>query len=196
MRYTTAGDGESYQGAFVTFPAATLNDDPAGLINSSYPTPGLTTAQSPVLHGVPEAEAPFYDAAEERWLPAGAGQTSPDGAVYAYGTNTSSIRVVTVGTGGEQTVTVRTPTDSGAGIVVEDFDGTSAYFALNSILGHPQGIWRIEVATAGVESMVQVSNVFAVRDGSAGLDFWILTTRISRNYLRAARGCSSTAPRR
>src|SRR5690242_5446502 len=69
-----------FAGGFISFPSGTYQADPNGAITGS-PTGVSVTAASPVLHGTGSS---FYDLAMKRWLPAGVGQTSPDGRSYAY----------------------------------------------------------------------------------------------------------------
>lgn len=131
----------------------------------------LATAQSPVLRGNPYGSTPFYDAQLNRWLPVAPEQISPDGTAYAYATNTPTIQVVSVADGTTTSITVKTPSDTATGIVVEGFDGRNAYFSLGSIEGHPTGMWKIDVTSGAVTALVQVTDVFAVREGSAWVGY-------------------------
>ncbi|HMC69806.1 MAG TPA: hypothetical protein VKJ07_11685 [Mycobacteriales bacterium] len=174
------GDGTtlSFQGGFITFPAATFAADPRGKLITSPAGDVVTTTESPVLRGPTEVSRPYYDAAEDRWLPIAAAKTSPDGASYAYATTGAAsadgvtFHVVSVASGAERTITVPVPNVGAAnGADVEDFDGTSIYFAVTQVEGYPTGVWRLETGTGKVSAMQRVENVFAVRNGSAYIGY-------------------------
>ena len=175
IRETIGSDSTSYQGGFITFPAATFTPDPAGLINSNQQTLALTTSAGPALSGVPQAGQPFYDAAANRWVPAGAGQTSPDGASYAYGISDaagSTIHVVSVASATERTFKITVPSPATQPeIQVKDFDGRSAYYVLQPPDGYPRGTWRLDTSTGQMFPMAQLDNVLAVRAGSAWIGY-------------------------
>jgi hypothetical protein len=163
-----------FPGGFITFPAATLTWDPAGLITDDISSGLLRTAQAPVLTGQPSPGTglPFYDAAAQRWLPVGPGETSPDGSQYAYayppaGGSTSSrvaqIHVVDVASAVDRTFSVAPPTPGGW-IQVADFDGAGIYFTSSDQMSF-YGLWRLDVATGHVMSVAQVSYVEVVRAG-------------------------------
>src|SRR5262249_42471229 len=91
---------------------------------------------------------------------------------YAYAFDgRGTIHVVSVATGADRSVAVHTPADTAAGIQVEDFDGRYADFGVFSTSGHPHGIWRIDLTGAAVTPLAQVSDVFAVRNGSAWIGY-------------------------
>jgi hypothetical protein len=90
---------------------------------------------------------------------------------YAYGTKTGTIHVVSVADGTNRSIAVTTPKDTSPGIVVEEFDGRNAYFSLGSITGRPAGMWRIDVTSGSITPLAQVTDVFAVRDGSAWIGY-------------------------
>lgn len=173
VTFETGGDGITYQGGFINFPAATYTEDPRGLIIATYPSGVLATRQTPVLNGKLEENAtPFFDAATGRWLPSGAGQASPDGLSYAYVTApdaaTVFIHVVDVAHATEKTFHITVP-NVGAenGVVVEDYDGAGVDFAVSRVESYPVGVWRLDVASGRVTALASVSDVLGVRQGFA-----------------------------
>ena len=175
-RSTSGGDFVSYQGGFVTFPQGVWQPDPAGVISSGYVTADFFSTTSPSLRGIPETGPPFYDLAMKRWVPVGAGQASPDGARYAYGSLTASnrdsslrIHVVDVRTASDREFTVPAITGFGAqiGALVEDFDGASVYFSSQQAQGPPLGVWRLDVASGAVTELTSSAGIAAVRGGYA-----------------------------
>jgi hypothetical protein len=145
------------------------------LITDNISSSLLTTAQAPVLTGQtsPGTGLPFYDAATQRWLPVGPGETSPDGSHYSYAVNppvggsTSSgvaqIHVVDVASAIDRTFSVAPPTPGGW-IQVADFDGAGIYFTSSDQTSF-DGVWRLDVATGHVTTVAQVSYVEAVKAG-------------------------------
>lgn len=172
---TTGGDGITYQGGFITFPAGTYAEDPTGQINVVYGQGGFATKQAPVLSGVLNYnETPFYDAAARRWVPSAAAYAAPDGASYAYATvgDISAlgavIHIVTVGSGSEKTFHWTIP-NVGApnGVQVMDYDGAGVYLVVTEFEQYPVGVWRMDVSTGTVTALAQAGAVMAVRAGYA-----------------------------
>lgn len=167
------GDYASYKGSSISFPQATLQADPAGLIANEDLAGGFATSAKPVLHGTLQTGAPFYDLAKKRWVPVGAGQSSPDGSSYAYGVMNASgaaasfaIHVVTVSSGADRIFTVPTTPDvGGAGAWVGDFDGSSVYFSSQQQMGPPAGVWRLDIASGAVRQLSKVLSVAAIGGG-------------------------------
>src|SRR5713226_8151563 len=101
-----------FTGGFISFPSATYQADPNGVLSGS-PDNSYTTKASPVLHG--SGGWPFYDLAMRRWLPAGPGQTSPDGRSYAYivpaapSSKPTAVHVVQVATGSDHVISIGLP---------------------------------------------------------------------------------------
>ena len=175
VRWGTSGaDYLSYQGGFVTFPSATYQADPMGVIHTDSLTPNFVTEATPTLHGLPRTGPPFHDLAKKRWVPAAAAQTSPDGAFYAYsplviGSNPetpSVIHVVDIGNGKERAFAVPTPFH----LLITEFDGAGVYFSSIQPMGPPQGVWRLDIATGSVSQLLKDSGVAMVRGGYAWLN--------------------------
>ena len=175
VKSTSGGDYSSFAGGFMTFPPATFEADPKGVVSSEYLAQDFVTTAAPVLHGSPQTGPPYYDLAQKRWIPAGAGQSSPDGASYAYSTPNSinsadpfHIHVVDIAQATEKVFTVATPNvGTPNGIQVADFDGAGVYFVVTQFEQYPVGVWRLDVATGTVRALTQVAGVMKVRDGSA-----------------------------
>ena len=177
ITYESGGDGITYQGGFITFPAGTYAADPNGAINSVYQQGGFVTKQAPVLHGVIDSSAsPFFDAGIGRWVPSGAGEASPDGSAYAYATIGASssdgavIHVVDVSSGVEKTYAWAAIPNVGAvsGVQVVDFDGArGVYLVVNQVEAWPVGVWRLDLTTGKVTALARVGNVLGVSHGSA-----------------------------
>lgn len=166
------GDSAGFRGGFIMFPGATFVADPAGVIQ--FHQQELATAATPVLYGVPQAGKPFYDHAMGRWIPAGAGQTSPDGAFYAYPTLGASnseqtrIHVVDVAHGTDRAFVVPTPVGgTTVGVQIGDFDGYYVYFLATQFEQLPSGVWRLDIASGSIRAMAQVTSVMIVRNGYA-----------------------------
>ena len=175
-RSTTGGDFVSYQGGFITFPQGIWQPDPAGVINSEYLQQDFVTTATPVLHGTLHAGPPFFDLALKRWLPAGAGQASPDGRSYAYAVANPSnpgapfvIHVVDVAYGTDRTLTVpRSPEFGDAnGAYLADFDGASVYFSSPQSRGPLVGVWRLDIGSGAVTELTSQPGIAAVRNGYA-----------------------------
>ena len=122
---------------------------------------------------------PFYDLAQQRWVPADAGQASADGAAYAYSTlNTSNpgapfqIHVVQVASASDRIFTVQPGLDSAnaIGAFVSDFDGTYVYFSVRQSKGLQVGVWRLDVRSGAAEQLSKESGVVQIRGGYAWLD--------------------------
>jgi len=176
--YVVGGDSASYRGGFITFPQAGHQPDPAGAITNEDLAGGFVTAAAPVLHGTLQTGPPFYDLARKRWVPAGAGQSSPDGSSYAFGVLNGSnpgapyaIHVVSVASGVDQVFTVPATPDFGGGVGawVGDFDGASVYFSSQQQMGPPMGVWRLDIASGAVHQLSKVFGVAAIRGG----DVWL-----------------------
>jgi len=174
--YTATMGGESalFLGGFVTFPDATQQSDPAGVIRPRYPDDFATTT-APVLYGSGPAS---YDLAQKRWLPVPAAQSSPDGAYYAYGVLHASnprppvtIHVVDVAHATEKIFPVTNQElGSTMGARVTDFDGSNVYFTSVQQQGPPLGAWRLNVATGSVAQLSHLSGVGLVRAGYAWIN--------------------------
>ena len=170
----SGGDYVSYTSGFVSFPAATFQSDPTGGMHSRYMEGGLATDQKPILYGSPQAGPPFYNVAQRRWVPAGAAQSTADGAFYAYGTGLNlikeapSIRVVDVAHATEKTYT---PAGPGMGtptaFFVADFDASGVYFLIYQTDGLAKGVWLMNPTTGGVRALAQVATAMMVRGGFA-----------------------------
>ncbi len=178
MVETTNANPVTFQGGFLTFPGGTFAPDPRGKIVGVIGLDALKTAQSPILTGRMETGPPFYDAALNRWIPAGAGQSSADGAAYAYSTIGDSIsagatiHVVSVASGTERTFKIAIPdVGAAAGLGVEDFDGSGVYFGVEQVENYPAGVWRLDLGSGNITALAQVANVFAVRDGYAWIGY-------------------------
>lgn len=126
---TQNADGSSsFQGGFVTFPRASYQADPNGVV-LAQPSGGYVTKASPVLSAFSFSGPPFYDLAMKRWLPVGSGQTAPDGLSYAYvsprtgGYTWVNVVQVASGTIDINTTTSIVPPPSGVGWQLKDYDG-------------------------------------------------------------------------
>ena len=159
----SGGDYVSYASGFVSFPGATFQSDPTGGMHSRYMEGGLATDQAPTLYGSPQAGPPFYDAAQHRWVPVAAAQSTPDGAFYAYGTGMSlikeapSIRVVDVAHGTEKTFKPVLPgMGTPAGFLVADLDASGVYFLSTDGYAYG-GVWILNPTTGVVRALAQVT---------------------------------------
>lgn len=172
MVETTGSQPVSFQGGFVLLPSATFGPDARGVITSTGGGAVLTTRQTPVLYGAPQAGQPTYDAGQNRWLPVGAAQASADGAIYAYATlGQKTIQVVSVGTGTVRTFNANVTTPGSIGLAVEDVEGSSVYFATVFPDGPAAGVWRLDLSSGTVTQVAQLADVFAVRDGFAWVGY-------------------------
>lgn len=157
-----------FTGGFISFPSGTFRADPNGVISGS-PTGISTTSAKPVLSG---PGGPFYDLALKRWLPVGAGQTSPDGSAYAYlvpgpsGSDPTQVHLVQVATGGDHVITLGPP-PTGVGWEVEDFDGRSVFLSSQPVDQFPTGVWKLDIATGSLHQVTQAGHVLLVQDGTA-----------------------------
>ncbi|MDQ2942070.1 MAG: hypothetical protein M3R21_00170 [Candidatus Dormibacteraeota bacterium] len=179
VRSISGGDYVSFHGGFATFPQASFQADPAGVINSEYLTQGYVTQAGPVLHGFSQTGPPFYDRAAKRWVPVGAAQASPNGAFYAYAELNPThpgapyvIHIVGVANGSDRVFTVPYTPDFGSAIgpFITDFDGASVYFSSSQTMGPPQGVWRLDIATGSVSELSKAFGVAMTRGGYAWLD--------------------------
>jgi len=168
------GDFVSYEGGFLTLPAATYAPDPNGLITSGSSYQTVVTKASPILTGSPQVGPTFYDAAAHRWVPVSAPQSSPDGSSYAYVTigqsssEGATFHIVDVARATEKTFNVAVPNVGAAnGVQVMDYDGSSAYFVVTQVESYPTGVWRLDARTGRVTALSRVANVMAVRGGYA-----------------------------
>lgn len=175
VTFTTGGDGISYQGGFITFPAGTYAVDPGGAINSVYPSGGFVTRQAPALHGQFDGDlSPFFDAATRRWVPSPAADAAPSGASYAYSTMGASssasadIHVVDAARGTEKTFHITVP-NVGApnGIQVVNYDGAGVFFVVRQVESYPVGLWRLDVNNGGIATLSRVTDVMAQTGGFA-----------------------------
>lgn len=176
VRSTQGGDFASYEGGFVTFPQATFQPDPKGVINSEYLQQDFATMAAPVLHGSPNIGPPYYDLAQNRWVPASAGQASPDGASYAYSTSNPSnpnlpyrIHIVDVAHATDRVFAVDNPIGY-IGALVLDFDGSGVYFTNLAAMGLPVGVSRLDLASGYSRQLSAAHGVAMVRGGYAWLD--------------------------
>ncbi len=170
------GEGD-YQGAFITFPAATMATDPSGAFTPVITSNLLKTVQTPVLVGGSGLGAglPFYDAAEHRWLPVSSGQASPDRSHYAYldqsihGSSTLlQVHVVSVMSATDRTFSFPPATPGAIWTQVADFDGAAVYLVYGNGQDYSYyGLWRLDVATARVTSIAHISYVELVKGGIA-----------------------------
>ena len=175
VTYTTGGDGISYQGGFITFPAGTYADDPKGQINAVYSVGNFVTKQKPVLSGVLDySSVPFYDASTRRWVPAPASNAASDGSSYAYAlagkssADPGEIFVTNAADGTYREFNVAIPAVGAPnGIQVMDYDGAGVYFVVTQFEQYPIGVWRLDVRTGKVAAMAQTGAVMAVRNGYA-----------------------------
>jgi hypothetical protein len=169
--------GTSYQGGFVTFPAATFAFDPKGGIHGDQ-NGDFSTDATPVLHGagVTLAGVAFYDLAQRRWVPAGPPQSTPDGSQYAYATwdpanpSTSRVHIVNVARGTEKAFDVALdPNQDAMGFTVGDFDAAGVYLAADRIEQLPSGVWLMAPATGAIRRVAQVETAYAIHGGYAWL---------------------------
>ena len=169
--YVAGGDSASYRGGFIAFPQADHQPDPAGVITNEDLAGGFVSSAAPLLHGTLQTGPPFYDLATKRWVPVGAGQSSPDGSAYAFGVLNGSnpgaplaIHVVTVASGFDHVFTVPATPDFGAdvGAWVGDFDGSSVYFSSQQQMGPPMGVWRLDIASGVVRQLSKELGVTAI----------------------------------
>jgi hypothetical protein len=157
-----------FQGGFVTFPGGTYQEDPGGAIEG-IGDGDLGTKAQPVLTA-PGYPGPFYDFAMRRWVPAGPGETSPDGSSYAVafpplgGAGGNYIHVYAVSTGADRTLRVDPPT--GALWRVLDFDGRYVYL-VSLVFGQsgalPSGVWRLDTATSELLQLSQARSILFMR---------------------------------
>lgn len=160
-------------GGFITFPAGTYAPDPGGVINP-IGDGELATQATPTLQGY-ALTWPFYDLAAKRWIPVGAGQSSPDGLTYAFvapplGSSYSLLFVYTVATGANHFVELPDPAQgTGQFFNIGDYDGRYAYVVAEQVDGFPKGVWRVNPATGASTPLLAISagNVLLVQNGVA-----------------------------
>lgn len=166
----------AYVNGFVSFPQATFNMDPTGVIR--YNSDGqLVTDATPNLYGLLQAppRAPSYDVARGRWIPASTAQISPDGAFFAYATFSASgaapprIHVVEVATGSDRVVELTTlPYGPYFALSVLSFEGSSIYFVPQKQADiYGTGVWRLDLSSGSVVALAPVTGVVTVHDGYA-----------------------------
>ena len=151
-------------GAFITFPAGRLADDPNGtMLVRGSPHNDYATTVSPVLYG---EGGGFYDRAAKRWVPVSPAATLADGSAYAYVTydGTFVAHVVNVASGAVRSY--------GLGSLdrpeVVDFAAGGVFLYSPSAIGGPgEGVWLLNPTTGSVTQVVAVHRVWAVRDGKA-----------------------------
>lgn len=161
-----------FSGGFITFPAGTYAPDPAGVINA-VGDGELATQATPTLEGY-ALTSPFYDRAFKRWLPVGAGQSSPDGSSYAFvapplgGDATLFIYQVASGAYHYRALPLPPPGD-GQNFDFGDYDGVNAYLVAGQIDGFPKGVWRVDPATGAATQLLATSagSVLLVQNGVA-----------------------------
>jgi len=162
-----------FTGGFISFPSATYQADPNGVLSGS-PDNTYTTKASPVLHG--SGGWPFYDLAMRRWLPAGPGQTSPDGRSYAYivpaapSSKPTAVHVVQVATGSDHVISIGLPPGV-VGWQLEDFSGSAVFLAGQRGDPFPAGVWRRDVASGSLHELTPVGHVLVVQNGTAWIGF-------------------------
>jgi hypothetical protein len=157
----------AFTGGFISFPSAAYQADPNGVITGS-PTNISTTKATPVLSGA--GGLPFYDLAMRRWLPVGAGQSSPDGGSYAYlvPSNPRSLHVVQVATGVEH-VTLLPPPQPGFQWELQDFSGAAVFLSTYSSSGGfiSAGVWRLDLISGSLHQLTAAQNILMVQNGTA-----------------------------
>jgi hypothetical protein len=170
----SGGDFASYEGGFITFPQGGYQTDPTGAIHSEYFAQDFVTVAKPELHGAPQAGPPFYDLAQKRWLPVGSSQSSPDGSAYAYSILNGlapgppfAIHIVDVARGTDRTFPVPTSSEFGSseGAWIGDFDGDAVSFTSMQTIGHPQGVWSLNVVSGKISQLSRVAGVAAIENG-------------------------------
>jgi hypothetical protein len=149
------------QGAFITFPAGQLANDPKGTI--VVRGNGFATTTPPVLSG---GGGGFYDRAVKRWVPASPAATLADGSAYAYVSydGTFVAHVVNVASGDVRSF--------GLGSLdrpeVVDFAAGGVFLYSPSAIGGPgEGVWLLNPTTGSVTQVSAAHRVWAVRDGKA-----------------------------
>jgi hypothetical protein len=133
----------------------------------------VSTVTTPVLKGeLAGIGVPFYDAAQGRWVPVGAGASTPDGAFYAYSTwdpgqpNVAVVHVVDVARATDRAFQVTMPV-AAQGFSVGDFDSSGVYLLSNAFEQLPEGVWLMNPTTGSLQRLFQVGHVAAVRGGYA-----------------------------
>jgi hypothetical protein len=149
------------QGAFITFPAGQLSNDPNGAMVVGQN--GFATTVPPILFG---GGGGFYDRAVRRWVPASPAGTLADGSAYAYVSYDGAFvaRVVNVASGHVRSF--------GLGSLdrpeVVDFASSGIFLYSPSALGGPgEGVWLVNPTTGSVTQVAAVNRVWTVRDGKA-----------------------------
>lgn len=165
----------TYQGGFITFPAASYAADPNGAFINDSQTGILTTSATPVLSGTPSfAASPFYDSGQRRWVPVSPGQSSPDGRFYAYSTfdpaasSKAHVHVVNVAQATETVFDVDVPNNA-QGFTVADFTSNGVYLLANTFEQLPYGVWLLDRTNGSMRAVSQTGPVAAVRSGYAWL---------------------------
>ena len=152
---------QGVQGAFITFPAGQLANDPNGTMVVG--ANNLATTVPPVLSG---GGGGFYDRAVKRWVPTSPAATLADGSAYAYVSydGTFVAHVVNVASGDIRSF--------GLGSLdrpeVVDFAAGGVFLYSPSAIGGPgEGVWLLNPTTGSVTQVAAVHRVWTVRDGKA-----------------------------
>jgi len=183
-------DGRSgtWQGGFVTFPAALLSIDPNGAFTEEPSTHFQVTRAEPRLFG--SAAWPSYAGRAQRWVPAEPDLISPDGMRYAYrdpgpaGAGLpvpSLVRVVEIGSATYKVFPVPQPGGEFGGIYVPTpigwlDDGSLAVMEtpgqgpFGPSVNQSVGLFRVDIASGGV---VKVGTVKGIPEGWGGGAAWI-----------------------
>lgn len=165
------GNGVTFQGGFIDFPAATLAPDPAGRLRDEPLQLDFATVATPTLRGQPfspEGGVPFYDSAVRRWLPASAAQSTSDGAAYAWGSTSASTQTAEVHIVDARTGAARIFPAAAAGYQVSilDFAPAGVYLSSVSGIGGPsRGLWLLDPTSGKLTDLKQPDFAFGVRNG-------------------------------
>jgi len=159
-------------GGFLSFPDATFAADPTGGFSQTVQG-GLVTNASPKLQSSPLNGGVFFDAVEQRWLPASDSQVSPDGSTYAYATfdpsngDAGHVHIVDIATGADRIFAAPAPRAPFQGFNVADFTAAGIYLVANQVDRLQTGAWLMDPATGTVKALAQVVNVLRIRNGYA-----------------------------
>jgi hypothetical protein len=184
---------DGWTGGFITFPAGSYQADSSGVIQPVGDGDVGTQAQ-PYLTGH-AGGTPFYDLAQQRWLPVGPGLTSPDGSSYAYvvpglPATEYAVLVFTVATGAHRFWKIALPQPgAGVGWQAEDYDGRYVYVVATQVDQAPEGVWRFDTGTGAVDQLLPTTagRVLLVRGGVA----WVgLNNPADQSPPRAPKGAA------
>ena len=164
-----------WTGGFLTFPASTYQQDPAGVLTAIGDGVIGTEAQ-PSLRGYTFG-SPFYDLAARRWVPASAGEASPDGSSYASvypGLDEPAmfVDIVTVATGASRSFKIALPAAGvGLGWRLADYDGRYVYLVAAQADQFPKGVWRFDPASGALSQLLPTTagHILLVQNGVAWL---------------------------